>query len=119
MGEVKPPPNPDATVGGVVLGVVLGLPASVVASILLLTTWDSGSGRMSCTGGVLFGGGALAAMALLAWVTWRIDFRTRGGFGMGVLRGVLTTLTLWMLIPWPCSMTGAGVLSVIDACRRH
>jgi hypothetical protein len=127
MAEVMPsnPKGTGAGVGGAILGGVVGLIVAVILSLVGLglsgAMWGDSpmQGAGACRNGIVTGSVLLAAAAGLGWLAWYMLFRnTSRGFGAGFLRGLSLVVALFLLIPWPCSYTGAAFSSFAACARR-
>jgi hypothetical protein len=122
MADVEPPtapPEPHAIhAGGLFVGILVGIAIAFLTSIAAFMGASVAEG--SCSGSVVVLAVGLIATALLGWATWHTFFGRRdGGFVVYALRGLLATVFLWTIVPWPCSAGWIGAYVLAGACRGH
>jgi high-affinity Fe2+/Pb2+ permease len=103
-----------------VLGGVLALPSGVLTSvfawILFPSTWNRDTG--TCLHGLLPGIVTVVVAGLLLWFAWHMLVRNRAtGGAASFLRGFSLTLAVYLLVPWPCSVTSIGFNTAISCAR--
>jgi hypothetical protein len=107
--EVKGPPaaGPSGkSVAGIVVGAFVGTIGSVLGALVMFAalsgTYPSGG---TCQRNIGAGIGEAAAIIGLGVLAWYLLFRVKGdSFWLGFARGLVVSVTLMMLIPWPCSL---------------
>jgi hypothetical protein len=109
MADVKGPPPPrasDKSGAGVAAGVFLGVVGSVLGSALVILSHIGASeSGGTCQRNIVLGFAEAVVVLGLGALAWYLFFRVkRASFWLGFARGIVVSVTVMMLIPWPCSL---------------
>jgi hypothetical protein len=109
MADVKSPPpaGPSGrSAAGVVVGAFLGVIGSVLGSaVVFLMLADAFQSDGACRRNLALGFAEAAVVLGLGALAWYLFFRVKGAsFWLGFARGFMVSVTVMMLLPWPCSL---------------
>lgn len=119
MADVTPPePSGSGTTSGgnvglAILGGIVALPVCLMLSLAGFFFWSwvtNQKGGASCLHGFVPGVATAVVAGLLLWFAWHMLVQNRSnGPGASFLRSFSFILAVFLLAPWPCSLTWMGV----------